>query len=322
MTTTHTGFSCEATLDVDAGTVTLVHSGIAAKAHKKDASPRVIPLGAIESVDFAKTNIARRGWVRFLLRGGSGYHQQVIEDVNGYLLKGMKDNTAEPFVDAVRKAMETATPVDGYGAAGTADETRPGMLERTDNFIAKLDAKSAELEAIKARNFLGLSIKSDTLAYKGQTFPIAGAKATIESAGIAQSRMTATRVIGGAALFGGTGAVIGAVGRKDKSKIFLTIELADGTVLVEEFPVKKEGDARRFVAQFNTTAARTRQPAPTPQPVAQTPQPAPQVDTPAPAPVIAQGPPPGWYADPHGTPNTRWWDGTTWTEHLQPTIQP
>lgn len=150
------------------------------------------------------------------------------------------------------------------------------MLERTDNFIAKLDAKSAELEAIKARKFHGLSIKSDTLAYKGQTFPIAGAKATIESAGIAQSRMTATRVIGGAALFGGTGAVIGAVGRKDKSTIFLTIELADGAVLVEEFPVKKEGDARRFVAQFNTTAARTRQPAPTPQPVAQTPQPVPR----------------------------------------------
>ena len=29
-----------------------------------------------------------------------------------------------------------------------------------------------------------------------------------------------------------------------------------------------------------------------------------------------QAPPPGWYADPHGT-GRRWWDGTRWTEHVQ-----
>lgn len=25
---------------------------------------------------------------------------------------------------------------------------------------------------------------------------------------------------------------------------------------------------------------------------------------------------PGWYADPSGLPRQRWWDGTTWTDHL------
>ncbi|MGG7103998.1 hypothetical protein [Rhodococcus sp. 24CO] len=39
-----------------------------------------------------------------------------MEDVDGYLPKGLKDNTAEPFVDAVRKATETATPVDAFSA--------------------------------------------------------------------------------------------------------------------------------------------------------------------------------------------------------------
>jgi hypothetical protein len=26
----------------------------------------------------------------------------------------------------------------------------------------------------------------------------------------------------------------------------------------------------------------------------------------------------GWYPDPNGTPNQRWWDGTQWTNHYAP----
>lgn len=29
------------------------------------------------------------------------------------------------------------------------------------------------------------------------------------------------------------------------------------------------------------------------------------------------GPPPGWYKDPDGGKNDRWWDGSRWTEHEQ-----
>jgi hypothetical protein len=28
--------------------------------------------------------------------------------------------------------------------------------------------------------------------------------------------------------------------------------------------------------------------------------------------------PPGWYPDPSGYPGSRWWDGSTWTEHVGP----
>lgn len=31
--------------------------------------------------------------------------------------------------------------------------------------------------------------------------------------------------------------------------------------------------------------------------------------------------PPGWYDDPHGSPRKRWWDGQTWTDHLEPVPQ-
>ncbi len=38
---------------------------------------------------------------------------------------------------------------------------------------------------------------------------------------------------------------------------------------------------------------------------------------------MTQPPPPaGWYPDPAGTPGTRWWDGRTWTEHVQQAAPP
>lgn len=60
-------------------------------------------------------------------------------------------------------------------------------------------------------------------------------------------------------------------------------------------------------------ALEVQQATPPPQPVYVA-TPAPPVPPPQP---VRQGPPPGWYADPGGTDAQRWWDGTTWTEHLQ-----
>lgn len=33
------------------------------------------------------------------------------------------------------------------------------------------------------------------------------------------------------------------------------------------------------------------------------------------APVVPDGPEAGWYSDPDGTPNLRWWNGREWTDH-------
>ncbi|BBH68785.1 hypothetical protein ACTI_54700 [Actinoplanes sp. OR16] len=36
------------------------------------------------------------------------------------------------------------------------------------------------------------------------------------------------------------------------------------------------------------------------------------------SPAQPSGAPAGWYADPHGLPALRWWDGREWTAHIQP----
>lgn len=46
----------------------------------------------------------------------------------------------------------------------------------------------------------------------------------------------------------------------------------------------------------------------------QEPAPTPSASQPAP-PVASNGVEAGWYSDPDGTPNLRWWNGQSWTEH-------
>ncbi|HLS00537.1 MAG TPA: hypothetical protein VK054_00925 [Beutenbergiaceae bacterium] len=84
--------------------------------------------------------------------------------------------------------------------------------------------------------------------------PIAGATAEYES-GATEKRITGTRVITGAVLFGPLGAVAGGVLRKDKSKCYVTITFPDGNVVIVDAPLKEEKKAREFAATVNAAGA-------------------------------------------------------------------
>lgn len=83
--------------------------------------------------------------------------------------------------------------------------------------------------------------------------PVAGAHAEIVDA-FDGSRMTASRIVGGAVLLGPVGAVIGALARKDTSAIVVAVTFADGHVAYAQVPRKRNIEARKFVDLVNAAA--------------------------------------------------------------------
>ena len=70
------------------------------------------------------------------------------------------------------------------------------------------------------------------------------------------SRITATRVVTGAVLFGPVGAIIGGMAKKDRNKLYITITYANGDIGVVEAKAKDEAKARQFVQAINKIGAR------------------------------------------------------------------
>lgn len=101
----HKGVCVLAGIDVDAGTVTLV-CGFPSPASKRAASPQVIPIGAIESLD-VKLGGLRAGYVRLVLRNG-GNAPKVTDDLYAFV---PNVRTIEPWLEALRLAVAEAVPV-------------------------------------------------------------------------------------------------------------------------------------------------------------------------------------------------------------------
>ena len=105
----------------------------------------------------------------------------------------------------------------------------------------------------QARLF-GIRVKNGTVSGRGNSGPVSGAHASVESVGELQKRITATRMVL-------TGPFALAFKKKrDDRQIFLTITGADDayTILIElQGDPKHQSSARQFAARFNALATRT-----------------------------------------------------------------
>lgn len=309
MKVAYEGMGCTAVLDTNAGIVVLNHQGgVTVPKHKKVSSPWVIPLGAIEDVEFQEKSMMARGWVRFVLIDRVGWSKTQLEDVNSFFAGKEK---VTPFVDVINAARS--------GAVRTSMVAQPA-----ESRLQRLEAKSAAAEAIadvarasRGPEFQGIGIRNrEIIEFKGQQFPLVGARAYVEI-GSTQRRTTATRIVLGSVVTLGVGTVVGAMAKKKTNNVYVTIELADGQVIVVEADAKKEGEAREFTAALTSAAAVAARNAELTVLAAQ------EMTAPAtPAATSSPLPPPsvpaGWYRDPENTQVQRYWDGGQWTGHTAP----
>ncbi|MFZ2239824.1 MAG: DUF2510 domain-containing protein [Gordonia amarae] len=109
--------------------------------------------------------------------------------------------------------------------------------------------------------------------------------------------------------------------KKKTSNVYVTVELADGQVIVVEADAKQEGKAREFAAALTSAAAvATRTPGGSgpaaPDVIATVTPAAIPSSPPLPSPPVPV--PAGWYPDPQNVQLQRYWDGGQWTEHTAP----
>lgn len=239
------------TFDPDAETVTFVHSGMLALKKKRVASPWVVPVGAIEEIEWRESKGIRGAELRLLLRGRVGHDALLNGDLSGVV---GNDKIGE-LVASIDAAVQAAEPVHDFGVSATppqvpstsvAREKKPSFMDSMNEFAEK-NAKPLKFE--------GVSLKGGQVTFKGVSYPVAGAQAFVEVGGT-QRRTTATRLVVGSAVTLGIGTLIGGMAKKKSNNIYVTVELADGEVILVEAKSKLEGDARKFVGAINSAARR------------------------------------------------------------------
>ncbi|MBM4581438.1 hypothetical protein GS452_28135 [Rhodococcus hoagii] len=99
---TYTGMGSKVTLDSEAQTLTFEHSGMLNSKHRKKASPWVVPLGAIETIEWRETKI-KAAEFRPLLHGRAGFDEKKDQDLS-YVSGTEKIGEFVEAVEAARQA--------------------------------------------------------------------------------------------------------------------------------------------------------------------------------------------------------------------------
>lgn len=82
-------------------------------------------------------------------------------------------------------------------------------------------------------------------------YPIAGCSAEFEAGDAPAMQTTVGRVAAGLVIAGPVGAIVGGIWKKDQSKSYINVTLADGRMLIADVPSSKATAAREFVARIN-----------------------------------------------------------------------
>ena len=99
----------------------------------------------------------------------------------------------------------------------------------------------------------GVKIRGDRLKHGARSYNIWECHAEVDQGAQVAARMTATRVAVGTLVAPGIGTLVGALAKKNRSKVYLAISTPLDPILIE-LNAKREGRARAFALKVNSAA--------------------------------------------------------------------
>lgn len=139
----------------------------------------------------------------------------------------------------------------------TPEETEAARAAKATEKAEKREEKAvkrADKQFNAVSPVLTSRLDKNILYNNGKKFDITGADVIYEN-GVEAKRMTATRVVGGAVLLGPVGAVIGAIGKKDKTLVHIVVTTEDGARTTISAPRQREAVARSYADGIASASA-------------------------------------------------------------------
>lgn len=287
-------------------TAVIMEFGPTAMPVKGEASPRVVLYENILEIDYRAPKTFSEGYLRLIVREGQTKVDPMIDTYASRLVS--KKEAA-----ALHESLQQKVAAVEYVAPPPSDE--PEQVDRKMTAAEVSHAFKAALPALAT--FQDLTLAGNELRQQAgrgllppKVWPVAECEAQVDTGAAISARVTATRVVAGALTFGKTGAVVGAIAKKDRTKVYLQITTPE-EVILKEVRGLDEGKARQFAKKINN-AASTHRARPVGQDADALVKAATAIAPPPPPPVSV---PAGWY--PQGDIQ-RYWDGNAWTDHTAP----
>jgi hypothetical protein len=274
---------------------------------KKEVSPRVIPLVHVREVDFVAPTLVTPGHLRIIMRADQERVNPMHDTFAVQLGGGRRLKEARQFAARLQAAVD-AVEYEAPEPTGEVVRVPPTFKDLMNAARESGDAYKDHKKS--AGSFRGLTLSGRTLSKGLKTWPASDCEIVIDTGANVSARVTGTRVAAGALLAGTTGALIGAIAKKDRSAVYMTVITPDDMFL-EKVSGLDEVRARDFATkvkragmlQSRETAAAAKDDAAREA-----------ASTPALLPP-PPGVPAGWY--PRGDVQ-EYWDGNAWTGHTAP----
>jgi hypothetical protein len=296
-----------ATLADDTVTLTF-DSKMGAMPAKKEVSPRIIPLVHVREVDFVAPTVWKPGYLRIIMRADQERVNPMHDTHTVQLGAGRRLKEAQEFVAQLQAGVD-AVEYEAPEPSGEVVRVPPTFKDMMKGAQEAGDAYNDFKKSTGA--FRGLTLSGRTLSKGFRSWPASECEIVIDTGANVSSRVTGTRVAAGALLAGTTGALIGAIAKKDRSAVYMTVVTPDDMFL-EKVSGLDEVKARDFAMKVKRAGMlQSREAAEAAKDDADRQA----ASVPAPPPP---GVPAGWY--PRGDVQ-EYWDGSAWTGSTAPLVQ-